>query len=400
VRGYVERRGEGSYRLKVYAGRDAEGRRRYLTKTIRTTSKREAERRLADFIVESGLGAHDVTNATVADLVFKWLAVVAEPNFSPSTLAEYRRLISKEIVPRIGKTKLRALRASDLDGLYADLRKRGLSPASVHHVHSLLRAILNQGVKWGWLATNPAKNATPPRVAKHELDIPEPDEVLLLIGGADPDLGTYLRLAAVTGARRGELNGLRWSDVDFVGGALSITRAVVGKRNEGLTVKETKTGSRRTIALDPETIDALAHHRNRFEDRAELAGVVLSDEAYIFSPDVAGRRPWRPDGISLAFRRLRKDLGLRDFRLHDLRHAAATRMLAAGVPVRTVAGRLGHANATTTLNTYGHWVQASDQVAASVLGDLLGGKAPTSPPPPGARRQARGAGTRPRSGAK
>jgi integrase len=376
VRGHVERRGEGTFRLKVFAGRDADGRQRYLTKTVHTSSKREAERQLAEFIVEAGMGAHDVTSATLADLSLRWLSLVAEPNFSPSTLAEYRRLIDKEVLPRLGATKVRGLRGADLDSLYAALRKRGLSPASVHHVHSMLRAILNQGVKWGWLPLNPARNATPPRVERHDLEIPDPDDLLLLIGQADPDLATFLRLAAVTGARRGELCALRWADVDFVNGTLTISRSVVGKRNDGLSVKGTKTGSHRTIALDPDTVDALARHRDRWDERAAAADAVLVDDAYLFSPDVAGRRPWRPDGVSLAFRRLRKQVGLSQVRLHDLRHAAATQMLAAGIPVRTVAGRLGHANAATTLNIYGHWMQASDQAAASVLGKLLAAEAP------------------------
>jgi integrase len=97
-----------------------------------------------------------------------------------------------------------------------------------------------------------------------------------------------------------------------------------------------------------------------------------------------------------------KRAGVGKVPLHSLRHFAATRMLAAGVPVRTVAGRLGHADAATTLNVYGHWIEASDQAAATVLGDLLGNgdKAPTSPPSPPARAKARGAGTRPRSGTK
>jgi integrase len=201
--------------------------------------------------------------------------------------------------------------------------------------------------------------------------VPDPDEVLRLIDGADPDLGTFLRVAAVTGARRGELAALRWSDVDLVRATLAISRSVVGKNNDdALVVKSTKTGSQRTTALDPGTVDVLTRHRDRCKERASAAGVTL-DDAFVFSPAAAGRRPWRPDGISLAFRRFRNEVGLRGVRLHDLRHAAATQMLAAGIPVRTVAGRLGHANATTTLNVYGHWLAASDQEAAVVLGDLL-----------------------------
>jgi integrase len=229
--------------------------------------------------------------------------------------------------------------------------------------------------------------------------------VLLLIAEAeksDPDFAVFLRLAAVTGARRGELCALRWSDVDLVAESITIARAIVGERNDKLVEKDTKSHASRRIAIDPQTVNVLAGHRDRSEDRATSAETTLPERAFVFSPAVDGSRPWRPGGVSLAFIRLRKRAGVGAVPLHSFRHFAATRMLAAGVPVRTVAGRLGHANAATTLNVYSHWIEASDQTAATVLGDLLGNgdKAPTSPPSRGARRTARGAGARPRSGGK
>jgi integrase len=97
----------------------------------------------------------------------------------------------------------------------------------------------------------------------------------------------------------------------------------------------------------------------------------LDDNGFVFSDDVVGSQPWRPDGVTASFVRLRDKVGLSSVRLHDFRHFAATQLLAAGVPVRTVSGRLGHANPATTLNVYAAWLQESDQVAATVLSDLL-----------------------------
>jgi integrase len=326
-------------------------------------------------------------------------------------LVGYERLLDKVILPRLGSVKVRALRPGAIDSFYSDLLGRGgkdggrLSAQSVQHVHALLRHVLNQGVKWGWLPSNPALRASPPKVRRKEIVTPDPDAVLLLIGEAersDPDLAVFLRLAAVTGARRGELCALRWSDVDLVAGSVTIARAIVGERNDKLVEKDTKSHAGRRIAIDPQTVDVLAKHRDRCEGRATTAETTLPDRAFVFSPGVTGSRPWRPGGVSLAFIRLRKRAGVEEVPLHSFRHFAATRMLAAGVPVRTVAGRLGHANAATTLNVYSHWVKESDQAAAAILGDLLGNgdKAPTSPPSTSARRTARGAGARPRSGPK
>lgn len=378
MRGHLEERGKDRWRAKVYLGAGPNGTKRYLTRTIRGP-KRHAENVLAQLIVEAGAGGHDVTDGTVEELARRWIEATG-PGLSPTTLRGYEYLLRTAILPRIGHMKLRALRPQTLDQLYGELLQRGgkdgkpLSPRSVHHVHALVRRILNQGVRWGWTPSNPALRATPPRVPHREMATPEPDELRRLIVEAervDEDLATFVRLAAVTGARRGELCGLRWSDVDLAHGSLSITRSVIGMRNDALIVKDTKTHAGRRIALDPETVDSLARQRQRHEARALVAEVQLADGAYIFTTTIDGSRPRRPDGMSLAFIRLRRRAGVKELPLHSLRHFAATRMLAAGVPVRTVSGRLGHANAATTLNVYSHWVAAADQEAASTLGALL-----------------------------
>ena len=278
--------------------------------------------------------------------------------------------------------KLRALRPHAFDQLYAELLERGgrggppLSPRSVRHVHALLRHILNQGVRWGWLPRNSALRATPPRVRRQEIVTPDPGDLRRLIAEAertDEDLALFVRLAAVTGARRGELCGLRWTDLDLANSSLSITRSVIGMRNDELLVKDTKTHAGRRIALDGETVEALARQHDRHAERAATVGTSLSNQAYVFATTIDGSRPRRPDGMSLAFIRLRRRAGVKELPLHSLRHFAATRMLDAGVPVRTVSGRLGHANPSTTLNVYSHWVAATDQDAAAMLGALLSG---------------------------
>jgi integrase len=390
VRGHLERRGKDIWRAKVYVGFTDTGGRRYLMQTIHG-SKRQAEDVLAQMIVDAGGGVELATRGTVKDLAVRWMRTT-RGSLSSTTVSEYQRLLDRLILPRLGRTKLRGLRASDLDAFYADLRAKGghdgrpLSAATVRHVHAMLRAMLGQGVKWGWLSNNPAARATPPRLNRRPVTPPAPEDVLRLIDSADPDLACYLRLAAVTGARRGELCALRWSDADLRTGTLAISRSIVGRRNDAVAEKTTKTAAGRRIALDTATVTTLKEHRRRCDERAKECAATVASDAYIFSPEPDGSRPWRPDGLTLAFGRLRRRLGLRTVRLHDLRHAAATQMLAAGIPVSVVAGRLGHASPATTLNVYAHWVRASDQVAASVLGDLL------NPPPKETSTQ-----TRPRS---
>jgi integrase len=378
VRGHLEQRGKNVWRAKVYLGRDVQGRLRYLTRTIHGT-KRLAEEALRDLLDEAGRGDQIVTDGTLADLVQKWRAI-AELNLSPTTQREYERLIEKRILPRFGKTKVRAIRAVDIDAFYADLQRRGgenggpLAAQSIHHIHALLRRLLNQAVRWGWIATSPVTRASPPRVHRFEIKVPTPEDVSRLIAAADAqggELGCFLRLAAITGARRGEICAIRWTDVDFDAAVVTISRSIAGQRNDELIEKGTKTHASRRVALDPVTVTTLEVHRERSVGQANECAVRLPAKAFVFSDSPDGSSPWRPNRVTLAFRRLCLEVGVSDVRLHDLRHFAATRLLASGVPVKTVAGRLGHANAATTLNVYAHLLESSDETAAQVLGDLL-----------------------------
>ncbi len=378
MRGHLEERGKNVWRAKVYLGRETDGRRRYQTRTIHGT-KRFAEDALRDLLMEAGRGDQVVTDGTLADLVQKWKPI-AELNLSPTTWQEYDRLLKKRILPRFGKTKVRAIRAADIDTFYAELKRLGgaggkpLGAQSIQHIHALLRRLLNQAVLWGWIPTSPVTRARPPRVDRFDLTIPSPEDIGRIIAAAekqDSDLACFLRLATVTGARRGELCALRWSDLDTKAGTITIARSVVGQRNDDLVEKGTKTHASRRISLDPVTLRSLKAHQERCAARSADYDVKLPPKAFLFSDTPDGSSPWRPNRLTLAFRRICDDLDISNVRLHDLRHFAATRLLAAGVPVKTVAGRLGHANAATTLNAYAHFLESSDETAATVLGDLL-----------------------------
>lgn len=238
-------------------------------------------------------------------------------------------------------------------------------------MHAILRRALQQGVRWGWISSNTASLASPARVRRTEVEPPDPGGVVKLIEAAtaeNPDFGCFLQLAATTGARRGELCGLHWDAIDLKGGSIVISRSVV-EAAHGVTVeKETKTRSVRRVAIDRVTRQVLSEHRKRTERRAKRIGGSLSPTAYVFSRDADGTRPWVPNDVTKDSIRLRGRVGLSGVRLHDLRHFSATRLLAAGVPVRTVSGRLGHANATTTLGVYAHFIEASEREAADALG--------------------------------
>jgi integrase len=378
VKGHLRQRGN-AWELRAYAGIDpVTNRQKYVTRTFRG-GKREAEEALARLVVEVCGGGHAAQDATVGDLLRQWLELT-KPELSPTTARGYHWIIRTYILPTLGTVRLARLKSSQLDRFYAKLREQGgqdskpLSAATVRQVHAILRRALHQAVRWEWIPSNPAAHASPPRVRSQLLDPPDPDAVIKLIDAAskdDPDFGCYLLLAAITGARRGELCALRWADIDLENQTLNIARSVVEAAHGVLVEKDTKTHASRRIALDQATVGALTQHRDRCAERASACGVVLPARAHVFSHDPDGTRPWVPNDVTKVFIRLRKRVGLGTVRLHDLRHFAATRLLVAGIPVRTVSGRLGHANAATTLGVYAHFVQESDREAAAALGALI-----------------------------
>jgi integrase len=213
------------------------------------------------------------------------------------------------------------------------------------------------------MGVNPASATTPPRVAAPTITPPDRAglaRVLRRAGEESPELACYLLLAAATGARRSELVALRWPDVDLGAGSLSISRGIVFGP-DGLVEKGTKTHSARRVSLDPRTVDALRDHRERMTVRAGTCRTVLAADAFVFSNAADCSEPWFPDSVSRSFKRLCVQEGMPDVRLHDLRHFVATQLLSAGVDVRTVAGRLGHRNAATSLKVYAHFLEEADR---------------------------------------
>lgn len=377
MRGHIRQRGK-SWQVCVFAGYGPDGRQRYVYRSAPT--KRAAEAVLAQLLVEVGAGFHTGVDPTFGELAEQWFELAA-PDLSPRTVSVYRWILDRHVLPHLGKVRLSRLRAADLDRLYASLRTSGgdagkpLTAKTVRHIHGVCHRALAQAVKWGWLTANPASNATPPRLPRKAITATDTDAVIAIIDAAeerDPDLGAFLRLAAATGARRGELCALRWRDLDLNEGTLSISRAIVHGPDGVAEKGSTKTGRARRMALDRETVAVMRRHRDRCTDRAAACRCQLRDAGFVFSYEPDGSAPWRPDGVTHRFVKLRDRIGFHDVRLHDFRHHLATHLLVAGVPVRTVSERLGHANANVTLGVYAHFVPASDREAADLTGTLLG----------------------------
>jgi integrase len=213
----------------------------------------------------------------------------------------------------------------------------------------------------------------PPKQSRRKARPPAEDDVARLLNAAfafSAELGVFLWLAVTTGARRGELTALRWSSVDVERCELVIEKNYVVRAGQR-RLKSTKTDEDRRLSLDSATLQILGDfHAAR---QAVLAPVRLElpDAAFVFSPAPLGERPWHPDHFTHAYRELANELGITQ-PLKNLRHFNATQLLAAGVDLRTTAGRLGHGDGgATTLKVYASWTRPADQRAAELLADDL-----------------------------
>ncbi len=386
----------GVWRLRVVVGYDpASGNPQQRSRTVYGT-KKAADDALAAFLTEARTGTPISSTDTLNDLLDRWLDHIAA-HLSPTTIRGYREKLGRARRD-LGETKLSELTGQMLDRAYARWRKEGLSPQTVHHIHRVLSAALHQAEKWDLVDRAATDRATPPKHAEPRVRAPSPEVVQGLIEEARrrqlPVLAAAIFVAATTGLRRGELCGLRWSDLDPQARTLTVARAVKHNDGPGWTVGGTKTHKVRRIAIDSATVAVLAEHRALMQTAAHAAGVALSADGYVFTLDPSGATLWKPDSYTQAFNRIcwqtcpdcrAKRRGTRcdtcggkrlTKRFHvtvqELRHFTVTQALAAGIDIVTTSGRVGH-GADVGLRKYAAFVPGRDQQAAEALGAIVGG---------------------------
>lgn len=356
-------RSPGTWRLRVFTGYNAAGRPQQISRTVKGT-KRQAQTQMARFVAEVDEQRAPMSGAMTFGefLTERWLPFVAE-NREPTTHEAHVSKIRNHVGPTLGNVRLDKLTASHIDRAVSQWR-RTLQEGSVVTTIATVSAALEQAYRWRFIPTNPAKQATRPRVRRRQQTVPTLAEVSKLIDAAqdyDPALVAATTLAAVTGLRRGELCGLCWRDVDDERLTLTVERAV--KRVTGQSIEgEPKTHRARRISLDDATVEMLREYRCW---RSQVGLGYPHD--YLFTWRKA---PTNPDALTMRFDRLAAKVGVK-CRLHDLRHCVATHMLAEGVDVATVARRLGHATPRVTLQIYSHAVEEKDREAASLMSKLL-----------------------------
>jgi integrase len=299
----------------------------------------------------------------------RWLVAI-EPSLRPSTFRAYELCLSR-ISRLIGRTKLQALEPPTLQGAYATLLRRGLSPSTVRQTHVVLHGALRQAVRWNLLVRNPTDAVSPPRVPRHEMATLTEDEVRRLFEVTRGDrLHPLWVLLATTGLRSGEALGLKWSDVDLDTGTLTITRALQYQRGRGYVFVEPKTSrSRRSVPLPAGTVQVLIAHRRRQAEERILAGPDWRALDLVFCRSLG--QPLDRSELSTRLHKITDAAGLPRVRVHDLRHTAATHLLTKKVHPKIVQDLLGHSTITLTLDTYSHVIPSLTREASRHMDDYF-----------------------------
>ncbi len=369
MRGHIRKRGQ-TWTAIYDEGRE-DGKRRQRSKGGFDT-RREAQAFLTDQLKRLGDGSYaQPSKITLAEfLVDEWMPS-AEGTLRPLSVTQYASVIRLRIIPTLGRLRLQALSGGHINALYRELEQAGLSVSTRRLTHAVLHRSLKDAVRWGKLVRNAADQADPPAATATRVKAWTGSELRrFLVHVADDRLYPIWRLAATTGMRRGELAGLTWRCVDLDGARLSVERQLVPTRG-GVSFGPPKSArSRRTITLDPETVDALRRHQGAQVLERDFAGPAYDDQDLVFADELGG--PIHPQRLTEQFRQHREAAGIPVGSLHVLRHTAATLALTGGVPVHIVAARLGD-DPRTLLGTYSHLLPSSDEIAATAVAAAVAG---------------------------
>ena len=308
---------------------------------------------------------------TVGPYLERWLSDVAEPSVRLSTFVRYRELLRLHAIPVIGSRPLTKLSPQDVQALYSQKLREGLSAQTVVHIHRVLHRALVQAVRWNLVARNVCDLVDPPRVSRREvrpLDA-EQSRRFLTAAESDPFHALYV-LAITTGMRQGELLGLRWSDLDLEAGALSVRRTAGRVRNLGIREDGPKTEKgRRSIRLTRAAVAALRANRVRQNEERLRAGGAWQDRDLVFPNAIGG--PFNSLTLLRRFYRLLDSASLPRVRFHDLRHGTASLLLALGEHPKVVQELLGHSTIGITMDLYSHVAPSLQEATIERLGRLL-----------------------------
>ncbi len=414
--GSITKRKDGRWMARVDLGWQNGRRRR---KTIYGRTRREVTDQLPTVLHNAQRGTLLADERqTVGQFLAAWL-VLKQSQLRPRAYASYEQMIRQHIEPGLGRHRLSRLAPQNVAAWFRRHQEDGASARTIRYARTVLRAALNQAFRWGLVTRNAAALVDAPRHQAQEISPLAPDQARTLLKVAtDQRLGALVSAGMALGLRLGEVLGLHWAEVDFdkhivrvrwslerSGGDGAVRRPlVIERRNlleqfdaaprrsqarrevrrelEALRVRwrEHRTTlrltepksvrSRRTIRMPGVVRTALKVHRRRQLEERLAAGSTWNDADFVFASPSG--MPLDPRNVTREFHTLLRAAQLPPMRFHDLRHTAATLLLAQGVDARTIMETLGHSQIALTLNTYSHVLPTLQEDAAEKLDAILG----------------------------
>jgi len=320
--------------------------------------------------IDDGM-TYEGAKTSLEDFFGDWLTMKST-TVRHHTERQYRQITRDYILPQLGSKELLQLRPDHIQLLYNQHIEAGVSPRTVELVHSVLRGALNHAVRLGLLSRNPTYAVVPPKPTPKEMKTLDENQIqtfLIVAQSEQPEFLPLYQLALTTGMRLGELLGLSWNDLDWDRQTLSVKRQLTRIRDEGLVLTPPKTkAALRTIKLGASTWSILkSHHKSQYMAQS-CRDPDWQEKDLVFTQ--TNGKPYGPRQVQKAYKRILNAAGLPNMRFHDLRHTAATHMIAKGVDMSTVKRRLGHTKVSTTFDNYVHAVPGMQEKAAAVIDEI------------------------------
>ena len=364
-------RGRRRWLVRVFLGRDRETRRRrYLSRTVHGPV-RHAQTYLNKVLRERDLGRRiEGVTITLNEFLDRWLETAAKPKLRDKSYQSYESLLRRYIRPVLGERILSAVTPLDVQDAYQKMTDRGLSSRTVRYTHSVLRSAIRQAIRWRFLLQDPTDGAQLPRLGRREMSVLTAEQSRIFLSAAlKTHCGPVFAVALTTGMRPSEYLALKWQDIDWDRGTVSVVRTLERSAG-GWRFAETKRArSRRIIKLQEWVLEILKELQARTTQPTGSSGADAVELVFTTPPG----RPIHSDKLAKTFKAILGHNGLPMIRLYDLRHTAATLALSARVPPKVVAEQLGHASAAFTLDVYSHLLPHMQEEAAIKVEQILAG---------------------------
>ena len=377
-----------SFSIRVHRGCDKYGKqlKPYTTTfKVEPTWKEEFARKKAEafaavFEMKCKAGLESDCRQTFEEYCEYVLQLKEQRGIKHSTICRYKEL-TKRIYPHIGHIKLKDLRVSMLNELYTYLLTKSvnknngklLSPKTVLEHHRLISTVLEQAVKEGILPSNTAHRAEPPKIVKSDVNYFQPEQIIAIEEASlkEPiNRRVLIHLLLITGARRGELLGLKWCNVDFENNRIYICNNILYSPDIGVYESTPKTkNSKRYISLPIETMQLLTEYKSWQDSRIEYFMGYYQDKDYVFAQD--NGNPIHPDSVTDYLSKFSRKYNLPHINAHAFRHTMASLLYYNGADSVSISNRLGHAQVSTTANIYAHIINDADRKNAELLSGIL-----------------------------